>query len=84
MKEKREHNKILFISHEMSYTGAPRSLLRMCRVAKSLGYVPTVWTMCSGPFEAGCSSVMKAMLLGQADLWNPGSETAIRRRGSSM
>ena len=50
MKE-REHNKILFISHEMNYTGAPRSLLRMCKVAKTLGYAPTVWTMCAGPFE---------------------------------
>ena len=47
-----QKNKILFISHEMSYTGAPRSLLRMCRVARKLGYVPTVWTMRSGPFEA--------------------------------
>ena len=47
----RQKNKILFISHEMSYTGAPRSLLRMCRVAKALGYVPTVWTMRAGPFE---------------------------------
>ena len=47
-----QKNKILFISHEMSYTGAPRSLLRMCRVARRMGYVPTVWTMRSGPLEA--------------------------------
>ena len=52
MKQQREHNRILFISHEMNYTGAPRSLLRMCRVARELGYVPTVWTMRPGPFEA--------------------------------
>ena len=52
MKDQRENNRILFISHEMSYTGAPRSLLRMCRVAWKLGYVPTVWTMRPGPFEA--------------------------------
>ena len=46
------HNRLLFISHEMSPTGAPRSLLRMCRVARSLGYEPTVWTMLDGPLRA--------------------------------
>ena len=42
---------ILFISPEMVYTGAPRSLLRMVNVAKTLGYKPVVWTAISGPFE---------------------------------
>lgn len=42
--------KILFISPEMTYTGTPRSLLRMCRVAKNLGYSVTVWSAKNGPF----------------------------------
>lgn len=42
---------ILFVSPEMIYTGAPRSLLRMVNVAIKLGYKPTVWTAVSGPFE---------------------------------
>ena len=42
--------KILFISPEMIYSGAPRSLLRMCCVAKNLGYSVTVWSAKNGPF----------------------------------
>lgn len=41
---------ILFVSSEMTYTGAPHSLLRMCKVALSLGYEPIVWTAKPGPF----------------------------------
>ena len=43
-------NKILFITPELIYTGAPRSLLRMCNVAKNLGYTPEVWSAKNGPF----------------------------------
>lgn len=43
--------KILFISPELIYTGAPRSLLRVCRVAKELGYEPIVWSAKDGPFR---------------------------------
>lgn len=42
--------KILFISPEMVFTGAPRSLLRMCKVARELGYDVTVWSGKAGPF----------------------------------
>lgn len=42
--------KILFISPEMTYSGTPRSLLRMCRVAINLGYSIMVWTAKDGPF----------------------------------
>lgn len=42
--------KILFISPEMVYAGAPRSLLRMCKVAIEMGFEPVVWTAKSGPF----------------------------------
>ena len=49
-KKETEQKNILFISHEMDYTGAPRSLLRMCRVARKLGYGVTVWSMRPGPF----------------------------------
>lgn len=48
---KDKRRSILFISPEMIYTGAPRSLLRMVNVAIKLGYKPTVWTAVSGPFE---------------------------------
>ena len=43
---------ILFITPELVYTGAPRSLLRMCKVAKKLGYEVTVWSELPGPFSA--------------------------------
>lgn len=42
--------RILFVSPEMIYSGAPRSLLRMCRVAERLGYAVSVWSAGSGPF----------------------------------
>lgn len=42
--------RILFVSPEMVYVGAPRSLLRMCKVARSLGYEPIVWSAKAGPF----------------------------------
>ena len=41
---------ILFVTPELTYTGTPRSLLRMCKVAKKLGYIPYVWSSKSGPF----------------------------------
>lgn len=43
--------RILCITPELTYTGTPRSLLRMCRVALKLGYHVTVWSQKSGPFE---------------------------------
>jgi glycosyltransferase involved in cell wall biosynthesis len=42
--------RILFISPEMKYVGAPKSLLRLCKVARELGYEPLVWTAIVGPF----------------------------------
>ena len=42
--------RILFVTPELVYTGAPRSLLRMCRVAIELGYKPVVWSAKSGSF----------------------------------
>ncbi len=47
---------ILFITPELVYTGAPRSLLRMCKVASELGYDVTVWSAEPGPFEAEYNS----------------------------
>lgn len=44
-------NRILFISPELTYTGTPRSLLRVCRVARDLGYEPVVWSQSDGPFR---------------------------------
>jgi len=48
MKQKK---KILFISPEMEYTGALRSLLEMYKIAKELGYDVAVWSAKPGPFE---------------------------------
>ncbi len=45
-----ENKRILFVTPELIYTGAPRSLLRMCKVAKNLGYFPVVWSALPGPF----------------------------------
>lgn len=45
----RGERKILFVSPELPFTGAPRSLLRMCKVAKQLGYSPVVWSSKMGP-----------------------------------
>ncbi|GGR61438.1 glycosyltransferase involved in cell wall biosynthesis/FMN phosphatase YigB (HAD superfamily) [Nocardioides luteus] len=42
--------RIVFISPEMIYAGAPRSLLRMCKVAAAQGFEPIVWTAKPGPF----------------------------------
>lgn len=42
--------KILLISNEMSYSGAPHSLLRMCKILKEK-YKITVWTLKTGNFE---------------------------------
>ena len=44
--------KILFVTPELIYAGAPRSLLRMCKVAINLGYQPIVWSAKPGPFIA--------------------------------
>ncbi len=48
--EKTYKGKILFVTPELIYTGAPRSLLHMCKVAVSLGYHPVVWSAKYGPF----------------------------------
>lgn len=42
--------RILFVTPELTYTGTPRSMLRMCKVAKQLGYQPIVWSTKHGPF----------------------------------
>lgn len=41
---------ILCVTPELVYTGAPRSLLRICKVIASLGYEPIVWSAKPGPF----------------------------------
>lgn len=45
-----QKKKILFVTPELTYTGTPRSLLRMCKVAVALGYQPIVWSAKPGPF----------------------------------
>lgn len=43
--------KILLISHEMTYTGAPNSLLNMARLLRSKGWLVTVMTLVNGNFS---------------------------------
>ncbi|MET8521907.1 glycosyltransferase [Nocardioides sp. NPDC004968] len=60
--------RIVFVSPEMTYTGTPRSLHRMCKVAMSLGYEPVVWTAKPGPFSkefAALGISVKVMRAGQ-------------------
>ncbi len=51
MSEKQENNQILLVSHEMTYTGAPQSLLGMAQILLGNGFNITVWTLNDGPFE---------------------------------
>ena len=51
LKKIKNKKSIIFVSPEMTYTGTPRSLLRMVKVAVELGYEPIVWTNKRGPFE---------------------------------
>ena len=44
--------KVALVSHEMSYTGAPRSLLNLALVLRSQGAEVDVWSMKDGPFAA--------------------------------
>lgn len=61
---------ILFVSPEMTYTGTPRSMLRMCNVAASLGYEVVVWSAKSGPFAQEferCGFSVEIVESGQVD-----------------
>ena len=46
------HNRILFITPNLENVGAPRSMLRMCKVARDLGYDVSVWSRNPGPLCA--------------------------------
>lgn len=43
--------KVLLISHEMTYTGAPRSLLNMSSILREWKILVEVWTLRPGEFE---------------------------------
>ncbi|MDE6606887.1 MAG: glycosyltransferase family 4 protein, partial [Lachnospiraceae bacterium] len=45
-----ENKKILLVSHELSYTGAPRSLLQIAKILKDDAYYVSVWTLKQGEF----------------------------------
>jgi len=45
------NQEILLVSHEMTCTGAPRSLLNMALVLRELGYRPCVWTLRPGNLQ---------------------------------
>lgn len=47
----KKNRKILLVSHEMTYTGAPRSLLNMARLLKEAGMSVSVWTFEDGVFH---------------------------------
>lgn len=44
--------KILLLSHEMTYTGAPRSLLLLAKGLSDKGYETDVWTLTDGGFKS--------------------------------
>lgn len=43
--------KILLISHDLSRTGAPKSLLRQAGYLRDAGYSVTLWTLADGPMK---------------------------------
>lgn len=45
-----ENKKILLVSHEMTYTGAPRSLLQIAKILKENECCVSVWTLKEGQF----------------------------------
>ncbi len=47
----KKNRKVLLVSHEMTYTGAPRSLLNMARLLKEVGMSVNVWTFEDGVFQ---------------------------------
>lgn len=52
IQQKRKVTKtILFISHELTLTGAPRALLNMVITAKEQGVTPIILSLASGPME---------------------------------
>ena len=44
--------RILLVSHELSHTGAPNSLLRQARFLLDAGHAVAVWTLADGPLRA--------------------------------
>lgn len=44
--------RIMLVSHEMTYTGAPHSLLNMARLLKSKGWAVSVYSLEYGAFSA--------------------------------
>ena len=47
----KKKQKILLVSHEMTYTGAPRSLLNIAKILKKSGTEVDVWTLKKGDFQ---------------------------------
>lgn len=43
--------KILLLSHELSYTGAPNSLLRIAKVLIKNNFYVEVWSLSDGSFK---------------------------------
>ena len=50
--EKPHTRRILLYSHELTYTGAPHSLLRIARILKKAGYDLEVWAPEAGAFSS--------------------------------
>ncbi len=46
----KNEKKVLLVSHEMTYTGAPRSLLKIAGILRDSGYKVVVWTFLEGVF----------------------------------
>lgn len=48
-----KYKRIMLLSHEMTYTGAPNSLLNVASVLKKHGHSVTVFTLTEGVFSKG-------------------------------
>lgn len=51
MQDNRLPKRIMLISHEMTYTGAPNSLLNMARVLRKHGHIVKIYTLLGGNFK---------------------------------
>lgn len=72
--------RLLFVTPEMTYTGTPRSMLRICNIAKAAGYEVDVWSQKGGPFiQEYKSSGLAVSVVPPTDLSNP----QVRRRLSA-
>lgn len=65
---------VLLVSHDLSHTGAPRSLLRQAGYLQAAGYRVSVWSMAEGPLASAYASLGVPVVTVDADF------KAVRRK----